>query len=382
MTWINFLHLYQPANSDLYNISEALDKCYRPLLNFWEKHPDYHCTINISGCLLLRLEELRELEWIKRLKRLVKSGQIEIVGSAAYHALLPLISEAETMLQIREQEEILKRFLGVTRLRGFFLPEMAYSPRVAKLVKSFGYEWLILDPVLTDEKFDNEILYVDQDSLLRVVFRSRELSNTYVPKTILDLLAKEKKIESTLITATDGELYGLRHKNQSELKTLLKRKSLCTKTISGYLGGVYQTKKIKIQAGSWESTRTEVNRGQAFALWQDQKNKIHRSLWELADMAQHVIAQYKHDSNYHWARWHLVRGLASCTFWWASGRDLSHNFSAPAWSPDEIERGVNELVRSIRSLHDKTSRSVKIKAEKMQIKIKRLIWEKHWRSYF
>ena len=120
----------------------------------------------------------------------------------------------------------------------------------------------------------------------------------------------------------------------------------------------------------------------AFPLWQDKKNKIHRSLWELADLAQAVIKKYEKDSNYHWARWHLVRGLASCTFWWASGRDMSHNFGAPAWSPDEVDRGINELVRAIRSLHDQTSRTTKIKAEKMQVAIKRLIWEKHWRYHF
>jgi hypothetical protein len=43
-----------------------------------------------------------------------------------------------------------------------------------------------------------------------------------------------------------------------------------------------------------------------------------------------------------------------------------------------IERGVNELVRAIRALEREDTRDSKIKAEKLNIGIKKMIWERHW----
>lgn len=98
-------------------------------------------------------------------------------------------------------------------------------------------------------------------------------------------------------------------------------------------------------------------------------------------MAYDTVENYKHDANYGWARWHLVRGLASCTFWWASGRDLKL-FAPISWSPDEIERGTNEFIRAIRALDNDNTRDVKMKAEKLYVKIKQMVWEQHWTYYW
>jgi hypothetical protein len=78
----------------------------------------------------------------------------------------------------------------------------------------------------------------------------------------------------------------------------------------------------------------------------------------------------------------MVRGLASCTFWWASAKDFKHNFGPYAWNPDEIERGLEELIRSIRSLENEKLRADKLKAEKIYLKIKAMIWKRHWQYYW
>ncbi|MEI7620347.1 MAG: hypothetical protein WCJ57_02130, partial [Candidatus Falkowbacteria bacterium] len=129
-------------------------------------------------------------------------------------------------------------------------------------------------------------------------------------------------------------------------------------------------------------TSIELKNNEPYSLWQKSGHEIQNAIWELADYAQEVNRNHPKDPNHYWSRWHLVRGLASCTFWWASGRDFSKNFGPRAWSPDEIERGVNEFIRSIRSLHTHTNQRTKIKAEKMYIHVQRLIWEKHWRYYW
>jgi len=385
MLWINFLHLYQPANTDAYIIREATEKSYLRLIRALEEHPHLHFTFNISGCLFLRWKELGYIDIPGRLKKLVDKGQLEITGTAAYHSLLPLINIKEAGKQIRENERILKDNLGDDfQPRGFFFPEMAYGPEVARLVKELGYEWMILDEISAEGKIGNldmTKIYYDENSGLKSVFRSREFSNSYVPKLIREML--EKDGEKIVITGTDGELYGLRFEDPDAIfENVIKDKQLKTKTISEYISGINQMERISLLPSSWNSTEKELKNHFPYSLWYDPENKIQMKLWELANFAYELVEKNKNDENYVWARWHLVRGFASCTFWWASAKDFRLFFGPISWNPDEIERGANELIRSIRALEAKETREDKIEAEKLYIAIKHKVWNKHWSYYW
>ncbi len=384
MLWINFLHLYQPVNTDGHVIKEATEMSYLRLIRALEEHPQIKFTFNITGCLFLRWEELGYQDLIKRLNKLVLDGQLELTGSAAYHALLPLIPKEETIRQIKENEEILKKHFGKNfKPEGFFLPEMAYSADVAKLIKRLGYKWLILDEITYNGRLDQidfNKIYQDENSDLKIIFRSRKDSKCYVPELILKKL-KEKNNDIS-ITATDGELYGLRHiDHTAEFEKVLKEKNLKTKTISEFINN--QTEPILFSAinSTWESLEDELKNNLPYALWFDKKNKIQKKLWEFANSAYKIVEENKKDDNYSWARWHLVRGFASCTFWWASAKDF-RLFGPISWSPDEIERGLNEFIRAIRALDDITTKKIKIKSEKIYIKLKKMVWTKHWNYYW
>jgi len=387
MQWINFLHLYQPVNKDAYFIQEATVMSYHRIVRGLEENPRTKMTLNIQGCLFLRWEELGETGLIKRIKKLIEKGQVELTGSCAYHALAPLVPIDEVEKQIRENEEILRKHFGAEfKPKGFFFPEMAYGVDVAKLVKSLGYEWLLLDEISGTGKFgaiDFNKVYQDQNSDLKVVFRMRKLSQNFVP----DILGNDERLleykneQDLYVTATDAELYGLRHiDHTAEFEKLLKKSDLQTETISEFIHDKKIT-KIKVVPSNWEATEVELAKGIPYALWRDSKNKIQKQLWKLTELAYSVIKDNPDDTNTAWARWHFVRGLASCTFWWASGRDLQL-FGSVSWSPDEVERGINEFIRAIRSLHNEETRSAKIKGEKLYIKIKQMIWSEHWEYYW
>ncbi|MDD5071587.1 MAG: polysaccharide deacetylase family protein [Patescibacteria group bacterium] len=386
MLWINFLHLYQPVNNDARLIKEATELSYARIIRALEEHPDLKFTLNVTGALILRWEELGYENLLKRLNNLRKKGQVELTGTAAYHPLLPLIPKEETIRQIKENEEILRKHFGKNfRPRGFFIPEMAYGRKVAKIIKKLGYEWIILDEIANNGKLgqtDFNKIYEDKNSGLKIIFRSRRLSESYIPETLNEIMAKEKN-HNLVITATDAELYGLRHNDPTaEFEKIIKNRNLKTKTISEFIDERKKTEKISPIAGSWVSTEEELKKNQPYMLWLDQKNEIQKNIWELANLAYKTADKYKKDKNAHWARWHLVRGLASCTFWWASARDFGHIFGPLSWNPDEIERGVNELIRSVRALDDLATKKTKIKAEKLYLKIKQLIWKKHWTYYW
>lgn len=402
MLWLNFLHFYQPANAETYNIRKALDKSYFRLLRLMEEHPNLKMTLNVSGCLLDRLADEKETAFLDRLKFLVKKGRVELVGSAYYHGFLPLLPEDEVVRQIKLNEKALRRHFGQKfRPKGFFLPELAYSPAIAKTVKHLGYDWILVDEIAYGgpaRRPDFKQLYIDEASGLRVIFRNREFSSAYPPDKLLPLarnlaLAKIKvkpvgsqdDEEPLFITATDAELYGLRHEDPTaEIEKIAKTKELKTMTMSAFLREKAKKpgKKISLSSSSWESSPSEVRTGRPYRLWLDRDNKIQVWLWKLADLSLGLGRKYSHDKNYYWHRWHLGRGLASCTFWWASAHDFKPVFGPYAWSPDDIERGLEDLIRSVRSFYDPKTKKAKLEAENYYLKIKRLIWEEHWKKHW
>jgi len=394
MLWINFLHFYQPANAEARVIEEATEGSYLRVIRALEEHPDIKFTINITGCLIARWDYMGYGDLIGRIGRLVKKGQIELVGTAAYHPILPLVSEKEATRQIKEQEDILKKYFKTKRPSGFFAPEMAYSFKIGKLVKKIGYKWIILDEIACGGKLgkvDFGKSYYDKKTGLKVVFRSREFSRSYVPNKLLRLIGeKENKCRPedercwerlAILTATDAELYGLRHiDHTAEFEKLLKYENLKTKTISEFIKSA-PASEVKIVSCNWDSSENELKNDLPYALWRDKRNKIQQRLWQLTELVCAIVENNKRDKNYYWARWHLARALASCTYWWASAKDF-RLFGPISWNPDEIEKGLNELVRAVRSLESETTRKAKIRAEKLCAETKQMIWLKHWKKYW
>ncbi len=380
IAWINLLHFYQPPTATNQTVFEATDKSYKRIIRGFKKNPHFKFTFNITGCLLEKLHEMKQHELIDDIKKLVLNGQVELTGSAAYHPILPLLPEKEIIRQIKTNEKILRQHFGNVRLAGFFSPEQAYSSNLASLIKKLGYQWLILDEISTEEKIQPNVLYSDQASGLNICFRSRKYSRDYVPKTIRELTQKNQR--KTIVTVTDAELYGLRHHDNrgSFEKIISTREKIETQTISEYLNSLEQKNAIKLRSSSWESTAEELKQNKPYALWQDRDNDIHVLLWNLTNLAIKTIEKFDHDENIDWARHHLNRGLASCTYWWASGKDF-RLFSPIAWNPDQIELGIKELLKSVRSLNDRNSISNKLSAETLALKTMKKVWVDHWTKH-
>ncbi|MCB9803107.1 hypothetical protein H6761_03825 [Candidatus Nomurabacteria bacterium] len=379
ITWINFLHIYQPPWQERGIIEQAANESYEYLFRLFEKHKKFRATINISGSLVDQLAEFRP-ELLKKLQNLVKKNKLELTGSAKYHALLPLLSVSEIKRQIILNQETLNKYFPDAEIKGFYLPEMAFAPFLGKVIKNFGYQYLIVDPIICSDKINNKFSYFLKDSGLQIIFRNREISKAYPAEIIFEKLKVAEDERELIITGTDGEMYGHRHEDwQGHLEQILQNKNLEVLQIRDYLSLSEDKKIISLSSGSWESTKNELKKGIPFALWNDPKNAIHQFLWDLVNLSTELLTKYKKDPNFYWARQHLDRGLASCTFWWASAKKPS-DFSPLTWNPDMIDNGSEELVRSIRSLN-RASVQERIKAERLYIEIKKNTWEKHWKKY-
>lgn len=385
ISWINFLHIYQPPYQEPETVQKISKESYWYLVDILKKNPEAKITLNFSGCLLEHLYNIGENKLIEEFKQLVAKKQIELVGSARYHPILPLLPANEIKRQILLNDQILKQaFDPGYQPTGFFLPEMAYSLKVAPIIKKLGYKWIILDEISYKGKMglvDYNKKYKIKGVGLYVVFRNRGFSKTFIPKTLIELTQKSNP-PTYLISATDGEMYGHHHHDgQNLFEKALINPNIKTLTVSEYLNLLPpQVELISPLASSWESTTQELKRRVPFALWQNPKNKIHQNLWELRKIVIGVVNKSKErGGNYDWARHHLDRGLSSCAWWWAADKKLDV-FDFITWNPDTIEKGIKELISSVRSLKN-VSQKTKLRAEKLYHLLIKEIWKKHWQKY-
>lgn len=385
MIWINFLHLYQPPTTEKELIEKIAAESYNFILDALEAHLNVKMTINICGGLSEQLERCGCSNILERLRRLAERKQVELTSSAAFHPLLALLPKEEVIYQIETNDAINKRYFGnAYSPQGFFIPEMAYNKKLAHIISRLGYKWIILDDIHLGGKLGNvnyEKGYTIKGTGLKVLFRKRGISKTYVPEAILDLFSRDK-IPDKIITATDGELYGHHHSDiNGAFYKLLENTNVQTVTISDFFSRLDEWEEVDPVPASWETTENEIKLKEPYILWNNSRNKIQKKIWKLANLALRLANKHKTDAQYGWSRHHLNKGLASCTFWWAAARDFSESFGPISWNPDEIEKGTDELIRSIRSL-ERVSRLSKIKAERLYINIKKMIWEKHWKYYW
>ncbi len=378
--WINFLHFYLPPHSEEYAIKEAAEKSYRWIVMMVKKFPRFTFTFNMNACLTQILIEHGYESIIKELSKLIKKGQLELTDSLAFHPLAPLLPAKEIIRQIKLNQQINRAHFGV-KAQGFFLPEMAYSPRVGKMIAKLGYKWLILDEISLKGKrgqVDWQKKYILKNTNLKIIFRSWYWSKDYVPRRLVHH-HQENTLPSHIVSATDAELYGLRFVDfEGWLAKALRLRSLEPLTISQYLKTLRPKQEINPLSSNWESLESELKQNIPFALWSHPRNSIQTKLWQLAKLAWQKIDHYQNYPDYPWARRHLDWGLASCTFWWASDRDF-RLFGPPAWKPDEVEKGATELIRAIRTLP--LAKQTKVRAEKLFHQIKQELWVKHWQKY-
>jgi len=100
-----------------------------------------------------RFRKLRSLfvdQWQGNLVRaytdLRDSGHLEITASAATHGLLPLLMRSPESVRAQVRAGFRQYVQSFGRMpRGFWLPECAFSPPLAQLLKDEGVEWTIVE---------------------------------------------------------------------------------------------------------------------------------------------------------------------------------------------------------------------------------------------
>lgn len=376
-TWVQCFHIYQPPSQTKEVVDVVAKESYELLVSLHEKYAHVRTTWNVSGSLLELLEKYGHQSLIARIKALVDKGQIEVMGSAAYHPIVPLVSPEIATRQIQLQESLLEKHLGVKKdsLKAFYFPEMAWSADAGHLITSLGYRHTALDEFHHPhhEKYKPGMVYEDPSGM-KAVLRDRTLSKTFPPEHFFTSYASNN---TSLIVAHDGELYGHWHKDDRGFyEKLFTSPALEFVTISQYIESAQQTEKVTLQSGSWETTDDERANYVAFALWNNPNNSIHQLLWEGQRHCESVLRNRSEDPNYSAALLAFDKGCASCAWWWASNTTLSA-FSPVTWNPTEIIRGATYLVESVRTLR-KAAKTDRVHIEAWYHRFTESVWNRHW----
>ncbi|MFX0164616.1 MAG: hypothetical protein ACFE9V_04780 [Candidatus Hodarchaeota archaeon] len=369
--WAPLLHIYQPPTQDLKVLKSIDEECYKPLFSLVDAYDEVKFSLNVSGILIELLYEFGLSDTMDLLKNLVSEDKIEVVGTAKYHPILPLIPKKEAQYQIQMNEEINRREFGRWQRKGFFPPEMAISGSVAKYIRHLGYKWVIMSGIACPEDWSYDKIYISPNGL-QLFFRDDILSNkisfkSISPKEFIktvkeifqpNLDPKKKsitEIDRYIITAMDGETFGHHIKNYE--KTFLKKvldlindeESIRTVFISE-LDRYFplSNKKIIPRESSWSTTYEDIQAGIPYPLWKHPENNVHKYYWKLMKSLNNLMnladnidltVDWEVENYYNTARYFYNRGIYSCPTWWANPQNKT-------WSPNLIYKGIELLMRA------------------------------------
>jgi hypothetical protein len=211
------LHNHQPVGNFDGVFEDAYRTSYLPFLDVLEGYPELPFALHTSGPLLEWLVE-RHPEYIARLRRLVESGRVEILGGGFFEPILTMIPHRDRVGQIRGYSRHLAELFDA-RVRGMWIAERVWEQPLVSSIAEAGIEYTILDDChflragcpedevlgyyLTED--DGQLLKVFPGSeALRYMIPFREPHATY---EYLRRLA-ERRPGSTIVFADDGEKFG------------------------------------------------------------------------------------------------------------------------------------------------------------------------------
>jgi len=382
MLWAIYLHLYQPPDQTPEVIKNVVEQSYGPIVSILKTHPRGKINLNINGNLLEQLDQLGYSELIKDIRDLASQGRIELIGSAKFHAFLPLLPAEERKRQIIQGIMTADRFFGEQFTKsGFFPTEMSLSLDTVKTAKECGYKYILGDEISAGGRFGKlkwDRIYNVKGADMDIFFLNRKYSDLLRKSLKLGVEDFEKAIsnfpkDQYLITATDGEIFGHHYQEREKiLAWALRNPDITTVSFSELSARFTKKQEIVINKGTWETTEDDINEDVPYPLWKHPDNKIHSLEWKLTEMAIEALKKEPTDDmelKFASARALLDRGLHSCHYWWASAR--------PYWSPDMIMKGLNIIINAIRT-SPTASMKLKREAEGIYSDLIREVWDWHW----
>ncbi len=355
------LNLHQPAGNldELLDDNEweareilwALDRIPRSL---WRDEDLGRVHLSLSGTLL---ETLADAGFQGRVYGTVDCGSllwhlqntrtIDVLGTAYYHAVLPLIPSPD-------RDEQFARWLGLGRhlfwggrFRGFWPPELGFCMDLVPTIARHGYEWVIVDSEhvrpISPMSWE-EVRYRPHharlgDTELIVVVRDRDLSNAQESGMEAGWFIDEVRARTRccdfpalVTTATDGDNGGwFRNTTHGSNFWSSFYDDLVDRVRAGRSGGLrpafindYLDRHgahgwVTVEPGAWN---TGDHHGTGFVQWtgsgaqRDALARIAQVSEAVRAAAQHIGGEDPAAGLLEQARWRVLRAETSCNLYW------------------------------------------------------------------
>jgi len=216
------IHNHQPVGNFDFIFERACAQAYQPFAEVLAAHPKIRMSMHFSGILLDWLEAKRPA-YLASLRTLVEKGQLEILGGGFYEPILPVISDAHKVGQLRKLSKTVERLFGKAP-RGIWLAERVWEPTLVKPISEAGLEFVLLDGShfkmvgKTDADMDGYFLSEDQGHTLKL-FPIHDVVRDYIPfrpvEEVVDTLLRlddeacAKGVHDVqVVFGDDGEKFG------------------------------------------------------------------------------------------------------------------------------------------------------------------------------
>ncbi len=175
-------HYYYDDYQNKHMARKLARECYLPaneiLLSLIKQHgKDFKVSFSISG---LALEQFREFtpEVLESFKKLVKTGNVELLSEPYSHSLDSIKNEGEFRNQVRLHENAMMD-LFEQKTTTFCNTSLIYNNYIGKLVSGLGYETLLTEGAkqVLAWKSPNMLYQSAQNPELKLLLRNYQLSD-------------------------------------------------------------------------------------------------------------------------------------------------------------------------------------------------------------
>lgn len=285
---------------------------------------------------------------------------------------MPFLPKSEIIRQIKLNENINQKYFKKVwrpRPKGFFLPEMAYDKKTARIIKDLGYEWIILDEISHsgtfghisfEKRYTIKNLFPNQSKKdLGVIFRNRGMSMIFFGTWLKSIdrffksIKNDMRSSKFLVTAFDGETLGHHRKHLIDMwKKILDQKQVKTITCSQYLEFLKHASKVEVDPldSSWSTSIDDLKKNTPYPLWARPDNELHHLQQQLMGLSIKIVMMAEKSPQYKKARKLLYKVLNSDQLWWASAR--------PWWYPGIIIREKDQFLKISNLLEKETPSNI------------------------
>ena len=137
------IHNHQPVGNFPEVLERGYQECYKPFIEVIARHPKIKWSLHCTGILWDFFVE-KHPEYIEAVKKMSKTGQVELVTGGYYEPIMPAIPDRDKIGQILKHKQFIKDTFDCNA-RGMWLAERVWEPYLAKPFAEAGIEYTVVD---------------------------------------------------------------------------------------------------------------------------------------------------------------------------------------------------------------------------------------------